>query len=146
MFAGLGTIHGRGHLARAVLEAGGFALRHVAEPIREQGILLERLVMSGATDRLRPVAQMRADILGIPVDIPAVPDTAAVGAGVLAAIGIGAHPDARAAIRAMVRIQARLEPRTETRSRYDELYAIYRALYPRTADLLHRLADIADSD
>ena len=104
VFAGLGIAHGRGHLARAVLEAGGFALRHVAEPIREQGIQLERLVMSGATDRLPPVAQMRADILGLPVDIPAVPDTAAVGAGILAAVGIGAHPDARAAIRAMVRI------------------------------------------
>ena len=92
------------------------------------------------------MAQMRADILGLPVDIPTVPDTAALGAGILAAIGIGAHPDARAAIRAMVRIRARLEPRIETRARYDELYAIYRALYPQTADLLHRLAQVADSD
>ena len=146
VFAGLSLAHGRGHLTRAVLEAGGFALRHVAEPIREQGIRLERLVMSGATDRLRPMAQMRADILGLPVDIPTVPDTAALGAGILAAIGIGAHPDARAAIRAMVRIRARLEPRIETRACYDELYAIYRALYPQTADLLHRLAQVADSD
>jgi len=145
VFAGLSLAHRRGHLARAVLEAGGFALRHVAEPIRERGIHLERLVMSGATDRLRPAAQMRADILGLPVDIPAVPDTAAVGAGILAAIGTGAHPDARTAIRAMVRITARLEPRDETRARYDEMYAIYREFYPRTADLMHRLADIGES-
>jgi xylulokinase len=144
MFAGLGIAHGRGHLARAVLEAGGFALRHVAEPIRASGIQLERLVMSGATVRLHPAAQMRADILDLPVDIPAVPDTAAVGAGILAAVGTGAHPDARTAIRAMVRITARLEPRTSTRAGYDELYAVYRELYPRTADLMHRLADIGD--
>ena len=94
VFAGLSLAHGRGHLTRAVLEAGGFALRHVAEPIRAQGIPIDRLVMSGATDRLRPVAQMRADIMGVPVDVPAVPDTAAVGAGILAAVGIGAHADA----------------------------------------------------
>ena len=137
--------HRRAQLAWTGGPAGGFALRHVAEPIRERGIHLERLVMSGATDRLRPAAQMRADILGLPVDIPAVPDTAAVGAGILAAIGTGAHPDARTAIRAMVRITARLEPRDETRARYDEMYAIYREFYPRTADLMHRLADIGES-
>jgi len=144
VFAGLSLAHGRGHLARAVLEAGGFALRHVAQPIRASGIRVERLVMSGATERLLPVARMRADILGMPVDIPAVPDTAAVGAGILAAVGAGAHVDARTAIRAMVRITARLEPDPATRARYDAMYAIYRELYPCTSDLLHRLADIGD--
>jgi xylulokinase len=144
IFAGLGLGHGRGHLTRAVLEAGGFALRHVAQPIRAAGIGLDRLVMSGATERLLPVARMRADILGVSVDVPAVPDTAAVGAGILAAVGTGAHADTGAAIRAMVRITARLEPDPATRDRYDELYAIYRELYVRTSDLLHRLADIGD--
>ncbi len=144
VFAGLSLAHGRGHLARAVLEAGGFALRHVAQPIRASGIRVERLVMSGATERLLPVARMRADILGMPVDIPTVPDTAAVGAGILAAVGTGAHVDTRTAIRAMVRITARLEPDPATRARYDAMYDIYRELYPRTSDLLHRLADIGD--
>ncbi len=145
VFAGLGLAHGRGHLTRAVLEAGGFALRHVAEPIRGHGIhARDAWSCRGPPTDSCPLAQMRADILGLPVDIPAMPDTAAVGAGILAAVGTGAHPDARAAIRAMVRITARLEPRPWTRGGYDELYAIYRALYPRTADLIHRLADLAD--
>jgi xylulokinase len=144
MFAGLSLAHGRGHLTRAVLESGGFALRHVAEPIRERGIRLERLVMSGATERLRPAAQMRADILDVPVDLPSSPDTAGVGAAILAAVGTGVHPDARAAIRAMVRITIRLEPQATHRARYDELYAAYRELYPRTAGLMHRLASVGD--
>ncbi len=145
VFAGLSLIHGRGHLTRAVLESGGFALRQVAAPIREQGIHLERLVMSGANDRLLPLAQMRADILGVPVDVPEVPDTAVLGACILAAVGTHAHADARAAIRAMVRITARLEPRAELTARYDELFGVYRELYPVTAGLLHRLADVADA-
>ncbi len=142
-FAGLSLGHGRGHLTRAVLEAGGYALRHVAEPIRDAGIDLDRMVISGPTERLGGVAQMRADILGVPVDLPMVPDTAALGAAILAAVGTNAHPDARTAIRTMVRIRTRLEPRASVRARYDELYGIYRELYPRTADLLHRLADVA---
>ncbi len=128
-----------------MLEAGGFALRHVAEPIVAAGIGMRRLVISGAADRMRRIAPMRADTLGVPVDVPVLAETAAVGAAILAAVGAGVHPDARTAIRAMVRIADRAEPRPEARQRYDELYAVYRALHPATADLQHRLADLADA-
>ncbi len=144
MLAGLSLDHGRGHITRAVLEAGGYALRHVAEPIRAAGIGITRLVVSGAAERLAPVAAMRADILGVPVDVPAVPETAAAGAAILAAVGSGVHPDTRAAIRAMVRIERRVEPDPANRATYDALFEVYRALYPATASLQHRLADLAD--
>jgi xylulokinase len=142
VLAGLSLGHGPAHIVRAVLEAGGYALRHVAEPITRAGLRIDRLVVSGATDRLRPIAAMRADILGIPVDVPVLADTAAVGAAILAATGTGVHPDARAAIRAMVRIAERAEPRADAGARYDELYRVYRELYPATADIQHRLADL----
>jgi xylulokinase len=145
VLAGLSLGHGRAHIARAVLEAGGYALRHVAEPIRGAGIRMDRLVVSGASDRLRPIAAMRADILGIPVEVPVLGETAAVGAAILAAIGTGVHADARSAIRGMVRIAARAEPRPEASAHYDEMYAVYRALYPATADLQHRLADLGEA-
>jgi xylulokinase len=145
VLAGLSLGHGRAHIARAVLEAGGYALRHVADPIRGAGIRMDRLVVSGASDRLRPIAAMRADILGIPVEVPVLGETAAVGAAILAAIGTGVHADARSAIRGMVRIAARAEPRPEASAHYDEMYAVYRALYPATADLQHRLADLGEA-
>lgn len=145
VLAGLSLGHGRGHVARAVLEAGGYALRHVAEPITAAGIRIDRLVVSGASDRMRRIAPMRADILGVPVDVPVLAETAAVGASILAAVGVRVHPDARTAIRAMVRMAERAEPRPEAQRRYDELYAVYRALHPATAELQHRLADLAEA-
>jgi xylulokinase len=145
VLAGISLGHGPGHIVRAVLEAGGYALRHVAEPISEAGIRIRRLVVSGAADHLRPIAQLRADTLGVPVDVPALGDTAAVGAAILAATATGVHPDAHAAIRAMVRIAERAEPRPEACARHDELYRVYRDLYPATADLQHRLADIGEA-
>lgn len=144
VLAGLSLGHGAPHIMRAVLEAGGYALRHVAEPIVDAGVQLRRLVVSGAADRMRPIAAMRADILGVPVDVPVLADTAAVGAAILAATGIGAHPDARAAIRAMVRIAERAEPHAAAHAAYDRVYQVYRELYPATADLQHRLADLGD--
>jgi xylulokinase len=145
VLTGLSLGHGPAHIVRAVLEAGGYALRHVAEPIADAGIRIRRLVVSGASDRLRPIVQMRADTLGVPVDVPALADTAAVGAAILAATGTGVHPDARAAIRAMVRVAERAEPRPDACARHDQAYRVYRALYPATADLQHRLADLGDA-
>jgi xylulokinase len=142
VLTGLSLGHGPAHIVRAVLEAGGYALRHVAEPIADAGIRIRRLVVSGASDRLRPIAQMRADTLGVPVDVPALADTAAVGAAILAATGTGVHEDATAAIRAMVRIAERAEARPDAGARHELAYRAYRALYPATAEIQHRLADI----
>lgn len=33
-------------------------------------------------------------------------------------------------------------PRPETTSRYDELYALYRELYPASSPVVHALADL----
>jgi xylulokinase len=142
VLAGLSLAHGAPHIVRAVLEAGGYALRHVAEPVADAGIRIRRMVVSGASDRLRPIAQMRADTLGVPVDVPALADTAAVGAAILAAVATGTHPDVGTAIRAMVRIAERARPRPEASARHDQVYAVYRALHPATADLQHRLAEL----
>jgi hypothetical protein len=44
----------------------------------------------------------------------------------------------------MVRIAERAEPRPDACARHDQVYGVYRALHPATADLQHRLADIGD--
>jgi len=143
VFAGLTLTHGRGHLARAMLEGGAFALRHVAEPIVASGIEVRQMVVSGGTAATRLWSQVKADVTGFPIAIPVVAETATLGAAVLAVLGLGAYPDAPAAMRAMVRIAERLEPRRALRPRYDALYGVYRELYPATADLVHRLGHIA---
>lgn len=143
VFAGLTLSHGRGHLARAMLEGAAFALRHVAEPILATGIEVREMVVSGGTTATRLWNQVKSDITGFPIAIPEVAETATLGAAVLAAIGLGAYPDAPAAMAAMVRIAERLEPREALRARYDALYDIYRELYPATRDLVHRLGDVA---
>jgi len=144
VFAGLTLAHGRGHLARAMLEGAAFALRHVAEPSVASGIEVHEMVVSGGTAGTRLWSQVKADITGFPIAIPVVAETATLGAAVLAALGLRAYPDALAAMRAMVRIAERLEPRDALRPRYDALYGIYRDLYPATRDLVHRLGSVAD--
>ena len=129
-FVGLTLGHGRGHLARAVLEAAALAIRHVAAPILAAGVAVREMRVCGGPARSATWNQIKADVTGFPVAVPRALETAVVGSAVLGALGIGAHPDLRAAILAMTRIDARLEPRPELRERYDALYAAYTALYP----------------
>ena len=74
--------------------------------------------------------QIKADVTGFPVLVPAVLETAVLGSAILGAVGIGACPDVRTGVRAMTRIERRLDPRPETSDVYDRAYAVYAGLYP----------------
>lgn len=140
-FVGLTLGHRRGHLARAVLEGAAHALRHVADPIRAAGFPVNGLRVSGGNTRSHLWNHIKADILGVPVAVPEVPDTAMLGAAVLGATGVGAHVDLPAAIGAMVRMAERIEPDPATRAVHEARHATYRSLYPALRDAMHELGD-----
>jgi xylulokinase len=145
-FAGLSLAHGRGHLMRAVLEAAALALRHVAAPIVAAGIAVDELRVSGGPARSPLWNRIKADVMGVPVVVPAVPETAVMGAGVIASVGAGDQPDLPAAMRALVRFTDRLEPDPASRPTYDALYDAYVALHPAIAPVVRRLhASLAEA-
>jgi xylulokinase len=129
-FVGLTLAHGPAHLARAVLEGGAFAVRHVAEPILAAGFPLRELRPAGRPAPGDLWARIKADVLGVPAAIPAIGETAALGAALLAAAGVGAVPDLEAGVAAMTASARRLEPDPAAHARYDQLFAVYRDLYP----------------
>ena len=129
-FVGLTLAHGPAHLARAVLEGGAFAVRHVAEPILAAGIPLRELRPAGRPTPGDLWARIKADVLGVPVAIPTIGETAVLGAAILAAAGSGAVPDLEAGVATMTSTARRLDPDPAVHARYDELFAVYRDLYP----------------
>jgi glycerol kinase len=89
---GLTRGNGRAHLARAALEAMAYqavdAVRAVESASGED--LTELRADGGATDN-RWLMQFQADVLGVPVVVPEVSDTTALGAALLAGVGVGMH-------------------------------------------------------
>jgi sugar (pentulose or hexulose) kinase len=75
-------------------------------------------------------ARIKADVLAVPTEVPAVGDTAVVGAAILAAAGVGLVADLEAGVAAMTSVARRLEPDPATAARYDAGFAAYRDLYP----------------
>ena len=101
MLAGLTLGHGRGHVARAIVEASALAIRHVAAPMLAAGVRVTEMRVCGGPARSAFWNAVKADVTGFPVAVPAVLETAVLGSAILAAVGTGAYADLPAAIRAM---------------------------------------------
>jgi glycerol kinase len=100
---------GRAHLARAALEAMAYqtvdALRAMEEA---SGVVLEELKADGGAVVNGWLMKFQADVLGVPVVVPEVSETTALGAAYLAGVATGAWTEAD--VRAMWREAARYEP------------------------------------
>jgi len=143
VFFGLTLNHRREHLARAVLESVAFALRHVADEVQEAGARVDEMRVCGGQAQSADWNQIKADITGLPVAVPQVPEAALVGAAVLAGVGAGLLPDITAGANQMVAIAAVLEPNPVHQSLYDGLFGVYRRLYPDLRDAFHQLSDVS---
>jgi xylulokinase len=130
--------HGRGHLYRAVLEATAYGVRHIFEFMRDAGGGGERLVAVGGGTKSGLWTQIVSDVTGRPQDLPEQTIGASYGDALLAARSVGlAKPDIDWST-----ISATVEPKAVNHKIYDELYAIYRDLYPATREASHALADL----
>jgi len=89
---GLGSDHGVEHLARAVLEGAAYGLAHVAFELRQAGVSIRVLTCGGSPARSVLWCQIKASVLGVPVEVPAEPDLAAYGAALAAGAGAGWWP------------------------------------------------------
>ena len=88
----------RAHLVRAALEAMAFGTADVLEAMRERGggAAFDRLRVDGGATANDWLMQFQADVLGVPVDRPALIESTALGAAGLAGIAAGVWPDADA--------------------------------------------------
>lgn len=137
---GLTLNHGRGHLYRALLEGSAYEVRHNLEVMGAAGAAPERLTAVGGGTKSNLWTQIVSDITGLRQVIPIVTIGASYGDAMLAGDGAG-----------LVAADTRWNPPAETlqpdgqaRARYDELYRVYRSLYPATREHAHALARVQE--
>lgn len=89
-FFGLTRGTTRAHVARAVLEGIGFEVADLIEAMgRDTGIPVAELRVDGGACANDLLMQFQSDILGVPVIRPRNVDTTAMGAAMLAGLGVG---------------------------------------------------------
>jgi len=124
---GLTRGSGRAHLARAALEAIAY---ETVDAVRAQeaacGEQLELLRADGGATVNGWLMQFQADVLGVPVSVPEIAETTAVGAAYLAGIATGAWTIQQ--VGEMWREADRYEPRMKATQREELLTDWQRAL------------------
>lgn len=90
--AGLSTDTDAATVMRAFLEGCAYGIRHIVDDLAQQGITMTEMVMAGTQARSMLFAQVKADVLGVAVEIPTSPDLAAYGAALAAGAAAGWWP------------------------------------------------------
>ena len=115
---------GPAEIWRAATEASGFAIRHILDLT---GVPTRRLVVTGGGAHSRSWTQALADVTGLPVDVVAVPQGAALGTAYLGRVAAGLEPDASGAGR-WARTGHRVEPDERAAELGQKRYERYREL------------------
>ena len=137
VFFGLNYAKTRAHLIRAVMEGVAYSLRHNLECVKEAGAKVGVLrAMGGAANSLI-WTQIKADVTGCDIDIPASDTATTWGAAMLALVGTHNATSFESAVEASVAIVRQHTPNVENKEVYDKGYEKYLKLYQQLKPLMN---------
>lgn len=133
----LGT--GSDQILKALLDGITYEMRLNLDRLQEAGVAVQELRAIGGGARSRTWLQLKADIFNRPVASLNVSEAACLGAAMLAGLAAGEYRSLAEAGDALVRVTDTHDPRPAEAARYEEMYALYREVYPTLRGLMHRL-------
>ena len=139
-FIGLTLNHRRRDMTRAVVESVAYAIRDVVETMEEAGMSVRDLRISGSPSRSATWNQIKADVTGRRILVPAQEDSDLAGDACIALFGLGEHASIAAAADAIVTMGAVFEPDPGRGRVYDELFCLYRESYKGLRSVFAKLA------
>jgi xylulokinase len=139
-FVGLSNFADRGDMLRAIIEGLDYQVLDIVNALQTGlGITPERLVAVGGATRNQFWMQNKADVVGLPIEVPDVEEATPLGAAILAGIGVGLYKDEQDAFEQVYKPGKTYHPDAELAPQYAEWYQIYKQLYPVLAPVSHQL-------
>lgn len=141
-FVGLSNFVQRGDMLRAIIEGLDYQVLDIVTALKTGlGICPDRLVAVGGATRNEFWMQNKADVTGLPIDVPQVEEATALGAAMLAGIGVGIYRNEQDAFERVYKPGKTYQPDSQLASKYAEWYQIYKQLYPVLKPVSHQLYD-----
>jgi len=119
-------------IARAIMEGTAYLLRMRIEQLQQAGMRVDTVNMVGGPSETHPWPQIIADVLGRRVTIVNGSCAGAVGAAVLAGIGVGLYANERAAYAGMNFEKRVLLPDSKAHAEYSCSYNQFAVRFPDT--------------
>ena len=127
---------GRAECFRAIEESAAYVSRGHLQIVEEVAdIDVREAVLTGGAAKGRVWPQIIADTLSLPVRIPVVKESTALGAAIYAGVGAGLYTDAAATAVRLARFERTVAPRPDAVIAYDELFHRWSELYRRSLEL-----------
>ena len=118
------------------MEGVALSLRHNLEVAKEAGAEVEVLRAMGGSANSLLWTQIKSDITGKPMIVPASDTATTLGAALLAGVGVGVYKDYDEAVSLTVKETRRHEPDPENKVIYDQTYQTYLELYKSLAHMM----------
>ncbi|MBV9452624.1 MAG: glycerol kinase GlpK [Rubrobacter sp.] len=129
----------RAHLARAALESMAYQTRDVIEAMeKDSAIELKEFRADGGAVANTWLMQFQADILGVPVEVPEIIETTALGAAYLAGLATGFW-ESREELIDKWKLSRRYEPQMDEGER-ERLHRQWKEAVKRSKDWIHEEA------
>ncbi len=128
-FTGFDLSHDRFDFAKAIMEGVAFGLRRALADFEKNGCTVRSLKIMGGAAKSEIWKKIIAAVTDIPIEQMREPDTCALGAAMIAAVGAGSYPDYIEAAEKMVRADRVAPAAGEQVSRYMEKYERYMAMW-----------------
>ncbi len=143
-FLGLTIRHGKQHLVRALLEGITFAMRDSLELIKALNVPIVEIRATGGGAKSPFWRQLQADIYGEEICIVGSSEGPALGAALMAGVGVGVYKTLVEACDNVVEVVERVQPNKENHERYNEIYGVFNGLYGDVRERCHRLHAFAE--
>jgi xylulokinase len=140
VLAGLRLETPRGAILKSLIEGATFYLKACVDDLPGTGIVVDDFRAVGGGSKSDVWVQLSADIMGRPLVRPEVTEAGALGASIIAGIGIGAFATYEEGVAAMVRLERVFEPDVERHAAYQPWFEHYRRLWPLMQTYLQELA------
>lgn len=138
VFYGLDFSKTKGHFVRACMEGVAFALRHNLEVAAGAGAGVDELKAMGGSANSLLWTQIKADVTGKKIVVPASDTATTFGAAILAGVGVGIYPSCAEAVDRTVHVTRTHEPNPENKEVYDKAYSIYLEIYEKLKETMKR--------
>jgi len=129
VFFGISSTHKKKHFIRSILEGITFSLRDCLDIIKSMGIQVEEVRIAGGGSNNNFWNQIQTDIFNHKVARLNSFETTALGAAILAGVGIGMYKDVNEACEIVINKSETLQPNAKNNQVYNKYYSVYRNLY-----------------
>ncbi len=141
-FLGLSNNAGKSHMLRAMIEGLNFQSREILDSLesalKEKP---EKIVAVGGVVRNSFWMQNKADVTGKVIEIAGEEESTALGAALLAGIGVGLYKDESEAYSRTFRQGIAYYPNNALTEKYNRYYEIYKEIYPALKTVNGRIFD-----